>query len=68
MAVSHPQDAVGARHRTGVLLFLVAAAASFALSVALWFGGNREEGLFVGLWVPSVLAAGAFWIAAVRPR
>jgi hypothetical protein len=52
----------------GVLLFLVAAAASFVLSVALWFAGSREEGLFVGLWVPSILAAGAFWIAAVRTR
>ena len=68
MAVSHQQHAAGARHRTGVLLFLVAAAASFALSVALWFGGNREEGLFVGLWVPSILAAGAFWMAAVKTR
>ena len=68
MAVSHPQHAAGARHRMGVLLFLVAAAASFALSVGLWFGGSRDEGLFVGLWVPSILAAGAFWIAAVRTR
>jgi hypothetical protein len=68
MAVSHQQHAAGARHRTGVLLFLVAAAASFALSVALWFGDNREEGLFVGLWVPSILAAGAFWMAAVKTR
>ena len=68
MAVSHRQHAAGARHRTGVLLFLIAAAASFVLSVALWFAGNRDEGLFVGLWVPSILAAGAFWIAAVRTR
>jgi hypothetical protein len=68
MAVSHPHQAAGARHRTGVLLFLLAAAASFVLSVGLWFAGNREEGLFVGLWVPSILAAGAFWIAAVRTR
>jgi len=68
MAVSHHQHTAPATHRTGVALFLVAAAASFALSIALWFGGNREEGLFVGLWVPSILAAGAFWIAAVRTR
>ena len=46
----------------------VAAATSFVLSIALWFAGSREEGLFVGLWVPSILAAGAFWIAAVRTR
>jgi hypothetical protein len=56
------------RTRSGVTLFLVAAAASFLLSVALWFTDNREEGVFVGLWVPSILAAGAFWIAAVRTR
>ncbi len=54
------------RQRLGVQLFLLAAAASFVLSIALWFSGNRDEGVFVGLWVPSILAAGAFWIAAVR--
>jgi hypothetical protein len=43
----------------GKLLFLAAAGASFVLSVALWFGGDRERGQFVGLWVPSVLALGA---------
>jgi hypothetical protein len=54
------------RHRLGVTLFLAAAAASFLLSIGLWFAGSREEGVFVGLWVPSILAAGAFWIGAVR--
>ena len=54
------------RHRLGLVLFLLAAGASFLLSIALWFAGDREEGLFVGLWVPSILAAGAFWMAAVR--
>lgn len=53
------------RRRLGVKLFLVAAAVSFALSIALWFAGQRDEGMFVGLWVPSILAAGAFWISAV---
>lgn len=56
------------RHRLGVRLFLLAAAASFLLSVALWFTDNREEGVFVGLWVPSILAAGGFWMTAVRTR
>ena len=54
------------RHRLGVALFLVAALASFLLSIGLWFTDNREEGVFVGLWVPSILAAGGFWITAVR--
>jgi hypothetical protein len=52
------------RRRLGVTLFLVAAAASFVLSVVLWFAGSRQEGVFVGLWVPSILAAGAFWTVA----
>jgi hypothetical protein len=56
------------RHRLGVTLFLVAALASFLLSIGLWFTDNRDEGVFVGLWVPSILAAGGFWMAAVRTR
>ena len=56
----------GSRHRLGTTLFLVAAGISFLLSVGLWFAGLRAEGLFVGLWVPSILAAGAFWMTAVR--
>jgi hypothetical protein len=39
------------------LLFVLAAGLSFAASVAFWFGGDRERGLFVGLWVPSILCA-----------
>ncbi|MDQ2896791.1 MAG: hypothetical protein M3Y09_14280 [Actinomycetota bacterium] len=46
------------------MLFLIAAAASFVLSVTLWFAGDRQYGVFVGLWVPSILAAGAFWMIA----
>lgn len=41
---------------------LVAAGASFFLSVYLWFSGNREEGLFVGIWVPSILSFGLLLI------
>lgn len=37
-----------------------AAFLSFVLSVTLWFTDNRAEGMFVGLWVPSILAAGVF--------
>jgi hypothetical protein len=54
------------RYRLGVRLFLIAALASFLLSIGLWFTDNRDEGVFVGLWVPSILAAGAFWISAER--
>jgi hypothetical protein len=62
------QEVSMTRERLGVTLFLIAAGLSFLLSIALWFTDNRDEGMFVGLWVPSILAAGAFWIAAVRTR
>lgn len=38
--------------------FVIAAGASFLFSVSLWFSGSRDEGLFVGLWVPSILSFG----------
>jgi hypothetical protein len=40
-------------------LFFLAAGLSFLLSVWLYFGGDHERGIFVGLWVPSILSAGA---------
>ena len=43
---------------TGRALILIAAFVSFVLSVTLWFTGNHEQGIFVGLWVPSILALG----------
>ena len=48
------------------LLFAAAAFLSFVLSVVLWFSGQREEGLFVGLWVPSILSLGAMLLAGWR--
>jgi hypothetical protein len=41
-------------------LVLLAAFASFVLSVSLWFAGNTDEGLFVGIWVPSIISFGTF--------
>lgn len=42
--------------------FLVAAFSSFVFSVSLWFVGDselaRDQAIFVGLWVPSILALG----------
>jgi len=42
--------------------FLVAAFASFVFSVSLWFMGDsdlsRDQAIFVGLWVPSILSLG----------
>ena len=28
---------------------------SFLYSVSLWFSGQQLEGIFVGIWVPSIL-------------
>lgn len=38
--------------------FVLAAGASFLFSVYLWFSGSKDEGVFVGLWVPSILSFG----------
>ena len=40
-------------------LIYLAAFLSFLLSVYLFFlAGAREQGIFVGLWVPSILSLG----------
>jgi uncharacterized membrane protein YfcA len=36
--------------------FLIAAFLSLVASISLWFLVNHDYGLFVGLWVPSILA------------
>lgn len=36
--------------------FLIAAFISFLLSVTFWFLVNHDYGLFIGIWVPSILA------------
>lgn len=46
------------------LLFIGAGTASFLLSVWLWFvADDREMGLYVGLWVPSLFALGALVVS-----
>ena len=30
------------------------------LSIAIWFSGFKEEGLFIGIWVPSILGFGNY--------
>ena len=46
--------------------FVIAAGASFLFSVYLWFTGSREEGAFVGLWVPSILSFGTLLLSRGR--
>ncbi|MBC7910418.1 MAG: hypothetical protein H7Y30_07960 [Pyrinomonadaceae bacterium] len=46
-------------------LILGAAFISLVFSVSLWFGflgaANKEAGLFVGLWVPSIITVGNYF-------
>lgn len=37
-------------------LFALAAFVSFVFAIYLWFRGEEMSGVFVGLWVPSILA------------
>lgn len=45
--------------QTAKLLILAGAGLSFLFSVYLWFTVDKEQGLFVGIWVPSILSFGA---------
>lgn len=46
------------QRRRAAIVILVSAFASFLLSVTLWFTGHHEQGIYVGLWVPSILSFG----------
>ena len=41
---------------TSDILMLVSAFASLIFSELLWFKGEKEAAIFIGLWVPSILA------------
>jgi hypothetical protein len=43
------------------IFILMAVAISFAVSGYLWFSGQREEGLFTAIWVPSILCFGIYF-------
>jgi len=49
------------------VVLLVAAFASFLLSVSLYFiVEDTSAGIFVGIWVPSILSLGALLLAGER--
>ena len=48
----------------GLYYPVVLAFLSFLYSVSLWFTGSKLEGIFVGIWVPSILA----FAVAIRQR
>lgn len=50
------------------IFILLAVMISFAVSAYLWFSGQREEGLFTAVWVPSVLCFGIYFKLMLRER
>ena len=54
--------------RRSDVLILSAAFFSFLLSVYLWFTDQKEAGVYVGLWVPSIIAAGTYVKLLARAR
>lgn len=49
-----------------VMLWLTAAFLSFSASVACWFFVDKSTGLYIGLWVPSILALGC--LLSLQPQ
>lgn len=41
-------------------LLFIAARISLVFSEILYFQGEKEDGTFIGLWVPSILAFGTY--------
>ncbi len=54
---------MSSRMRIAKASIILAAALSFLLSVYLWFSGAKDQGIFVGIWVPSILSFGALVFA-----
>lgn len=66
MQATNDLTAVQARPNRIALIkaaFLLAGFLSFVFSVYLWFFVNRDQGLFVGIWVPSLWSLGALVLA-----
>ncbi|MAQ91041.1 MAG: hypothetical protein CMM03_14385 [Rhodopirellula sp.] len=47
-------------------VYLLGSFLSFVLSVSLWFAGYKHEGIFVGVWVPSILSLGNLMLSTAR--
>lgn len=54
------------------IFILSAALVSLVFSISLWFGffgtPDREAGIFVGVWVPSILALGTYFKLNLRGK
>ncbi len=42
------------------MLLFIAAFLSLIYSEILYFQGNKEQAIFIGIWVPSILAFGIY--------
>lgn len=48
---------------------LLAVMVAYAVSAFLWFNGQKEEGLFTAIWVPSILCFGIYFkLLALKGR
>lgn len=56
------------RVAAGKWLIIAGAGLSFLFSVYLWFSGQRDEGMFVGIWVPSILSFGCLLLSGGEAR
>ncbi len=55
--------------KTSDFFILLAVVVSFFVSGYLWFTGNKEEGLFTAMWVPSILGFGIYFkLAAMSAK
>ena len=70
MSTKETDRPVPARVRLSVVkaAFLLAGFLSFVFSVYLWFAVDRDLGLFVGIWVPSMWSLGALLLAGESRR
>ena len=48
------------------LMFMIASFISLVLSVSLYFNGHEQQGIYVGIWVPSILSLGSLLLAGER--
>lgn len=54
-------------HRTK-LVFMAAAFAALVLAVVVWFTVDREQGIFIGLWVPAIHSLGTLVLTGEGER
>lgn len=52
--------------RLALALILSAAGLSLIVSIGVFLSGHRLQGIFIGLWVPSILALGHLLLGETR--